>query len=116
MVTPLLLLWLGTAGGQKSIQVTAASQAVTILNFQDQASNGIAKLYAQLLAAKLNIANGADKSAIASTITAADTFLATHGIADWNSLNKVQKNQVLNWATILDNYNNGLIGPGHCSL
>lgn len=116
MVTPLLPIWLGTAGGQKSIQVTTASQAVTILNFQDQASNGIAKLYAQLLAAKLNIANGADKSSVVSTINAADTFLATHSAADWNSLNKVQKNQVLNWATILDNYNNGLIGPGHCTL
>ena len=116
MVTPLLPIWLGIAGGQKSIQVTTASQAVTILNFQDQASNGIAKLYAQLLAAKLNKANGADATAVASTISAADTFLATHGIADWNSLNKVQKNQVLSWATTLDNYNNGLIGPGHCSF
>ena len=115
MVTPLLPIWLGTPLGVKSVQVTTAAQAVLILSFNNDASNGINKLMGQLLGAKLDIADGADGSAIASTIAAADAFLATKNSADWNTLTRVQKNQVLAWMTTLDNYNNGLTGPGHCS-
>jgi hypothetical protein len=79
------------------------------------ASNGINKVYAQLLGAKLNIASGASNSAVLSTINAADAFLATKNSLDWAGLSKTQKNQVLGWMSTLDNYNNGLIGPGHCS-
>jgi len=113
-VTPLLPIWLGTTGGAKSIQVTSAAQAVSLLSMSGDASNGINKLYAQLLGAKLNMANGADGSAVASTIAAADAFLATKKAADWGSLSKADKQMVLGWMTTLDNYNNGYIGPGHC--
>lgn len=34
--------------------------------------------------------------------------------ADWGSLTRAQRQQVLGWASTLDNYNNRLIGPGHC--
>ncbi|HMA40773.1 MAG TPA: hypothetical protein VKP10_11885 [Gemmatimonadales bacterium] len=120
MVTALLPIQLGTVGGAKSIQVTTASLAVQLLSFNGSnnvfdGSNGINKLYAQLLGAKLDIANGSDGSAVASTITAADAFLATHNSTDWSGLTKPQKNLVLSWVATLDQYNNGLIGPGHCS-
>jgi hypothetical protein len=115
MVSSRLPLWLGTAGGLKSVQVTAASQAVELLSMSGDASNGINKLYAQLLGAKLSIAAGASPTAVASTIAAADAFLATHNAGDWASLSKTQQKQVLTWATTLDNYNNGVTGPGHCS-
>ena len=119
MVTKLLPIQLGSAV-PKGINVTTAAQAVQLLRFNGSnnvfdASNGINKLYAQLLGAKLNIKNGADGSAVASTIAAADTFLATKNSTDWAGLTKTQKNQVLSWMTTLDNYNNGLTGPGHCS-
>ena len=87
---------------------------VSILSFNytsnSTASNGITKLYAQLLAAKLNVANGADGSTISAAILAADTFLATHNEADWNGLTKPQKNQVLSWMSTFDTFNNS----GHC--
>ena len=114
VVTQFLPIDLGTSGGAKTLTVSTASQAVSVLSFFGNASNGINKLYAQLLGAKLNIANGADGSAIASTISAADAFLATHDSADWSSLTKAEKQQVLAWMETLDDYNNGLIGPGHC--
>lgn len=114
-VTPLLPIWLGTSGGAKSVQVTSAAQAVSLLSMSGDASNGINKLYAQLLGAKLNIAKGADGSAVANTISAADAFLATNNAADWGGLTRAQRNTVLGWMTTLDNYNNGLIGPGHCN-
>lgn len=97
-----------------STTVNTATEAVNILSFQGQASNGINKLMAQLLGAKLNIANGADGSAVADTIAAADAFLTTYHPSDWSTLTKAQQKQVLQWMTTLDNYNNGLIGPGHC--
>ncbi|MGE5328961.1 MAG: hypothetical protein ACM3KR_05590 [Deltaproteobacteria bacterium] len=117
MVTPLLPVYLGTPGGSKTILVSNNVIAVNILNqnVYGEPSNGITKLYAQLLGAKLNAANGADDSAVSSIISAADAFLVTHNFTNWVGLSKSEKQKVLGWVTILDNYNNGLIGPGHCS-
>ena len=113
-ITALLPQYLGTQGGAKTVTVSTAQQAVSILSFNNTsnstASNGITKLYAQLLAAKLNVANGADGSTISAAILAADTFLATHNEADWNGLTKPQKNQVLSWMSTFDTFNNS----GHC--
>lgn len=119
-VTALLPQLLGKVGGTKTRTVSTAADAVQYLSFKGSnnsfdAANGINKLYAQLLAAKLNIANGAGGSVVAPTITAADNFLASNDSAAWASLTRSQKNQVNAWAGILDQYNNGLIGPSHCS-
>ena len=124
VVSPLLPQYLGTQlfgfPVGKSIKVDNTAEAVQFLSFYGSnndfnASNGINKLYAQLLAAKLNIANGADGSILAPTISAADSFLTTNDPLNWSGLSRAQKNQVLVWVTTLDYYNNGLIGPGHCS-
>jgi hypothetical protein len=79
------------------------------------ASNGVNKLYAQEFAAKLNIFRGSSSTAVASTLAAADAFLASHDAGDWGALSKTQKTQVTSWASTFDQYNNGLIGPGHCN-
>jgi hypothetical protein len=99
------------------ILVTSTSQAITILQFSGQPSNGLYKLMGQELGAKLDIATGADGSAVASTISAADAFLVLHpaSASNWSGLSKTQQAQVNTWATALDTYNNGLTGPGHCS-
>jgi hypothetical protein len=119
VVTPLLPQWLGTVNGAKSQYVTTAALAVQFLSFNGSnnvfaASNGINKLYAQLLAAELNIANGANGAAVASTIAAANAFLAANDSTNWAGLTKANQQAVLGWMTALDNYNNGLSGPGHC--
>ncbi|HKK19938.1 MAG TPA: DNRLRE domain-containing protein [candidate division Zixibacteria bacterium] len=116
VVTPLLPIWLGTSGGTKSLQVTAAGMAVNVLNqhVYGSPSNGITKLYAQLLGAKLSIASGASDVDVSATVAAADAFLATHNFNDWSSLSRSEKAQVLSWQSTLDDYNNGLIGPMHC--
>jgi len=117
-ITPLIqaaggTIWLGTPGGAKSIAVTSAAQASTILA-QDDASNGINKLYAQMLAAKLNVLSGACDNAIEASLAAADVFLATHNADDWDGLSESEKEQVEGWKDDFDEYNNGIIGPGHC--
>jgi hypothetical protein len=116
VVTPLLPIRLGTDGGAKSLNVTTAQMAVDILSQKvyGTASNGITKLYAQLLGAKLNLASGADGSAIGTAMAAADAFLATHNYLDWGSLTKAEKNLVLSWKYTMDQYNNGFVGPEHC--
>lgn len=113
-VTPELPQSLGTAGGLKTVKVTTATQAVGLLSFSGDASNGVNKLYAQLLAAKLNIFRGASPAAVSSLISSADAFLASNNSADWAGMSKNTKTQVNNWMSTFDQYNNGLIGPGHC--
>jgi hypothetical protein len=66
------------------------------------------------MAAKLNILNGASTTpAVDAAITWAENFF--NSFAPTAGLSKSVRNQVLAQATLLDNYNNGLIGPGHCS-
>jgi len=117
VVSPLLSppIWLGTEGGSKSLCVASAQTAVAVLKQKTYgtSSNGITKLYAQLLAAKLNIAAGAGDAAVGAVISAADAFLATKNQGAWSSLSSSQKSMVLGWASTLDAYNNGIIGPGH---
>jgi hypothetical protein len=105
---------LGTLGGLKTVNVLSATQAVSLLSNSGDASNGVNKLYSQMLAAKLNIFRGASPSAVSSIISAADAFLASNNSADWGAMSKNNKTQVTNWASTFDQYNNGLIGPGHC--
>ncbi len=116
MVTALLPVWLGTAGGTKSINVTTALIAYNLLTQKvyGDPSNGITKLYSQLLGAKLNIASGTGHSDIDVVIAAADPFLATHNWNDWAGLSPADQQMVLLWQNQLDSYNNGLVGPVHC--
>ncbi len=118
MVTDLLPIWLGHDLGDsaKSMAVTDAQMAVDILHqhVYDHPSNGITKLYAQLLAAKLNIANGANGGDVEDYIMEADDFLTDYDWMDWDDLEKDQQKEVLEWKDIFDDYNKGEIGPGHC--
>ena len=116
VVTQYLPIWLGTPAGLKSLNVTTAAMAVDILS-QDvygTPENGITKLYAQLLGAKLNGEAGAELTDVAAVIAAADAFLATHDWNDWDGLSEEDQEMVLGWHDMLDDYNNGLIGPIHC--
>jgi hypothetical protein len=75
-------------------------------------------LIKQLIAAKLNVANGTDDSAIATTITAADAWLANYA----NKLpydvgpSSPEGQEAVTLADMLEQYNNGILsgGPPHC--
>lgn len=76
--------------------------------------NGLVILTHQLIAAKLNIANGADPSAIQQAITDADNMigaLVAPPIGDGYLL----PGQTGDLTEILTEYNEGTIGPGHCN-
>ncbi|HEX2619713.1 MAG TPA: hypothetical protein VHL11_06190 [Phototrophicaceae bacterium] len=78
------------------------------------AGNAYYNLAHQYMAAKLNILNGAATTpAVAAAITWSETqFFNLYMPGNFPA---GVKKSVLSNATLLDNYNNGLIGPGHCS-
>lgn len=116
LVTPLLPIWLGNEDGEKSLNVETAEMAYNILqqHTYGEPSNGITKLYAHFLTAKLNIANGADGDDIADLITEIDNFLADHDWQDWDSLTHEEKQMVNQWKGQVGGYNDGETGPGPC--
>jgi hypothetical protein len=68
----------------------------------------------QFEAATLNELNGASTPAnVDAALAWAHTFFSTHTPS--SNLTKTEKAQVLYYANLLDNYNNGLVGPVHCS-
>ena len=65
------------------------------------------------IAAVLNDLNGADTSAVSSQIAHAAALFATY--TPTSTLSRAVRADFIATAGMLDNYNNGLIGPGHCS-
>lgn len=110
VVTPLLPISLG------SFEVSDGQIAHDVLsmNVYGRQSNGITKLMAQLLGTKLNAASGADTGALGDAIAEADQFLTDYSWEDWGSMSRRMKKHVIRMMSMFDDYNNGLIGPGHC--
>lgn len=74
--------------------------------------NGLISMGHQLVAAMLNVANGADGSAIHQTIWEANELIHSNGLNLTTGFLHPSKTTSLN--DKLDQYNNGIIGPGHC--
>ena len=97
-----------------SNQYTAA-ELMQILN-QNVQGNGAVSLAHQLIAAKLNICQGANPAAVTACVTAADALLSSCGADKIPPLGTCSLTPGSTAATTqcLDDYNNGLTGPGHC--
>jgi hypothetical protein len=95
-----------------TINYTAA-ELLSILN-TPAGGNGLVILAHQLIAAKLNIQNGADGSAINATIAAADAQIGGLVVppvgTDFLAAASTSAD-----AHTLDDWNNGITGPGHCA-
>jgi len=77
------------------------------------AGNGLISLAHQLIAAKLNIANGADGSSVAAAIAAADAQIGNL-VAPPVGSGSLSNSSVSSLVSTLTQFNEGLIGPGHC--
>lgn len=75
--------------------------------------NGLISLAHQLIAAKLNIANGADPTAAAAAIASADALIGALVVPPVGG-GSLAPNQTSSLTQTLDNFNNGVTGPGHC--
>ena len=115
-ISSLLPIWLGDEGGDKSRSVETNGQAFAYLakNVFGRPRNGITRLYAQLLTAKLNIATGADSADIDATIAEVDEYLTQRDWRHWNCISQAEKTQVQEWRRALIDYNRGVTGPGMC--
>ncbi len=86
---------------------------LAILN-RPAGGNGLVILAHQLIATKLSIMNRADPTAVTASTAAADALiggLVSPAVGN-DSLTPASVNGL---ATTLDQFNNGLIGPGHCA-
>ncbi len=90
----------------------SASQLLSILN-KPVAGNGLISLSHQLIATKLNLANGADPTAALPTVNAADAMIGSLIVPPVGS-GYLSPSSTSGYTQILDNFNNGVIGPGHC--
>jgi hypothetical protein len=88
-------------------------QLCSILN-TPAGGNGLISLAHQLIAAKLNIANGSSDAAIKSSIDAADALIGNLAIPPIGS-GSLLPSATAALVTALTNYNEGATGPGHCS-
>ena len=77
------------------------------------AGNGLISLAHQLMAAKLNIANGADGTSVAAAIAAADALIGNLVIPPVGG-GSLPSSATSSLTSTLDSFNNGLTGPGHC--
>jgi hypothetical protein len=111
--------WFDAANNIPVTSVTLGTVAYTdlqlcsILN-TPAAGNGLLSLAHQLIAAKLNIANGSSPVSIQSSIVAADALIGSLVIppVGSGSLSPAATSALVN---ALTNYNEGATGPGHCS-
>jgi hypothetical protein len=80
------------------------------------AGNAYYQLAHQYMAAKLNVLDGADPTVAAAAIASAETLFAAYTPAQVAALpkNSATRALFLALASTLDEYNNGIIGPGHC--
>ena len=70
----------------------------------------------QFIAAKLNILNGAATTPeVNTTLALAEDFFETYGPDDRSLKGAVLRSTAISYSNVLDDYNNGDIGPGHCS-
>jgi len=104
-------LWPVTSVTLGSVVYTAA-QADIIFD-ESVSGNGLVSLAHQLIAAKLNIANGADPTAAAAAIAAADALIGALVVPPIGA-GYLHPSLTSTLTQSLDDFNNGVTGPGHC--
>jgi hypothetical protein len=109
--SPLCVAWPVTS---LTLGTVTYSQADLLAIFGNPAmGNGLIALAHQLIAAKLNVAAGADDTAVAAAIVSADALIGGLVVPPVGS-GFLAPGVVGALTTTLTNFNEGAIGPGHC--
>lgn len=104
------------ASGENSTFFLSGQTYLQVLN-TSAGGNAYYILAFQYIAAKLNVLKGTSYPAeVGTAIDAAETLFDTYTPAQIAALkgSDALRKQFIDLGTILDNYNNGIIGPGHC--
>ncbi len=87
---------------------------LTIMNTPPKGGNAYLQLAHQFIAASLNVNGGSSGvAAVDAALAGAAAYFAGAPAGIPNPANPIRA-QLQTWATTLDNYNNGVTGPGHC--
>jgi hypothetical protein len=102
--------------GSLTLGTVNYTQAQLLLIFnQPAAGNGMLSLAHQLIATKLNIAQGASAPAgVNAAIAAADALIGSQVVPPIGS-GFLSPGTTSSLTSTLDNFNQGITGPGHCS-
>jgi hypothetical protein len=100
--------------GEDTLFFLSGQPWIQVLQTPPAGGNAYYILAHQYIAAKLNVLNGASTTPEVNTaLSWAENFFATY--TPTSALSEEVRNTAISHAGILDQYNNGLIGPGHCS-
>jgi hypothetical protein len=110
-IGPLCVTWPVASMTLGSVNYSV-SQLVSILN-TPASGNGLIALAHQLIAANLNIASGADGTAVAQAISDANALIGSLVIPPVGS-GSLAPSVTSTLITTLTSFNEGGIGPGHC--
>lgn len=102
---PVLSLTLGT--------VVYTQQELCDILDQPVQGNGLVSLAHQLIATKLNLANGADPTDVIAAVNDADALIGGLVIPPVGG-GYLDPSATSATTQVLDDFNNGIIGPGHC--
>lgn len=109
--SPLCVAWPVTS---LTLGTVTYSQADLLAIFNTPAGgNGLIALAHQLIAAKLNVAAGADDTSVALAIASADALIGGLVVPPVGS-GSLSPGSTSALITTLTNFNEGSIGPGHC--
>lgn len=89
---------------------------ITIMNTAPKGGNAYIQLAHQFIAASLNVGglSGSGVAAVDAALAGADAYFAGAAAGIPNPSGSL-RTQLQGWATTLDDYNNGVTGPGHCT-
>lgn len=87
---------------------------LAVLETAPKKGNAYYILAHQYIAASINAKSASVPTAVAAAITASATYFGKASPNDWSANGSYSKDQLTGWADLLDSYNSGNVGPGHC--
>jgi len=86
----------------------------SVLETAPQGGNAYYILAHQFIAASINAKSASTTPAVDAALSAAAAYFAKATPGNWSVGETYSKDQLTGWASVLDAYNNGGTGPGHC--
>jgi hypothetical protein len=86
----------------------------SVLETAPKQGNAYYILAHQYIAAVINAKTASTTTAVDAALAGAATYFAKATAANWSVNGTYSKEQLTGWADVLDAYNNGASGPGHC--
>jgi hypothetical protein len=87
---------------------------LAVLETAPKGGNAYYILAHQFIAASINAKSASTTTAVGAALTGAAAYFAKATPENWSVNGTYSKSQLTDWADVLDAYNNGATGPGHC--